>query len=244
MKGDRANGDAAKPDSSTWAARQIVRGADRGALGTLQRDRGGHPHVSLVALASTPDGAPLLLISTLSEHTRNLGVDDRASLLIGAPAVSEDPLADARVTLMGRVVASDQPTLRARHLRRHPASALYAGFADFALHRFEITRANFVAGFGSARWLDSSGDLAVLPLFANDDDERAALDRLNGADHALLTRIAAPYLAADQATVTATGIDREGVDLRAGPRTARVPFEDAVADPADLGGALQALTRT
>lgn len=247
MKEDRANGDTAKPDSSTWAARQIVRGADRGALGTLQRDRDGHPHVSLVALATTPEGAPLLLISTLSEHTRNLAADDRASLLVSAPAISDDPLADARVTLMGRVVADDHEALRARHLRRHPAASLYAGFADFTLHRFEIDRAHFVAGFGSARWLSSPGDLAAAPLFANDEEERAALDRLAGVDHPLLVRIATQHIGQSgvppTASMTATGIDREGVDLRAGPRTARVTFQEPVVDLTKLGAALRALAR-
>lgn len=228
------------PDHSSWAARQIVRGADRGALGTLQRDQDGHPHVSLVALATAPDGAPLLLISTLSEHTRNLARDDRASLLVTAPSETEDPLAGARLTLMGRLLPADQAALRGRHLRRHPAASLYAGFTDFALHRFEIARANFVAGFARARWLPSA-DLRVDPLFACDDDEAAALDRLHGEDAPLLARIVAAHREAGAETAKASGIDREGLDLRAGARTTRLPFQEPPTNPAHLRPALEAL---
>lgn len=215
---------------SPAAARQFVREADRGTLGTLNRDHGGHPHVSLVAVATAPDGAPLLLVSTLSEHTRNVKEDDRVSLLVAAPSEEEDPLAGPRVTLVGRLVQDDQPALRARYLRRHPAAELYAGFTDFAIHRLSIERASFVAGFGSAGGL-AGDDLLIVPLFTDDQEELAALERLHGPESPLLERIARGYLSSSGGNgVRATGIDREGLDLRAGPRTARVRFQEPVAE--------------
>ena len=46
-------------------------------------------------------GRPVSLISGLAMHTQNLEADPRASLLVAPPEVTEDPLAAARVTLLG-----------------------------------------------------------------------------------------------------------------------------------------------
>ena len=50
-------------------------------LSTTHKSRGGWPYGSLVTVAFDCDMSPLMLFSTLSDHTRNLAVDPRASLL-------------------------------------------------------------------------------------------------------------------------------------------------------------------
>ncbi|MBH0237764.1 HugZ family pyridoxamine 5'-phosphate oxidase [Methylobrevis albus] len=152
--GGRAAGDAVFDPAA--AARAVLAAAGDGALGTLRP--GGAPFVSFVAVAPEPGGDVLLLISSLAVHTRNLGHDSRASLLLVAPeagaAGSGDVLAGSRLTLEGRVVATDQPAARAQYLARHPEAAGYADFADFAFHRFETATAHLVAGFGRIASLD------------------------------------------------------------------------------------------
>lgn len=51
----------------------------------------GHPYVSLVEMATLPDGRPLLLLSRLARHTRNLEVDPRAALLIDQRTTAASP---------------------------------------------------------------------------------------------------------------------------------------------------------
>ena len=72
-----------------------------GALATLTVE-GGVPFGSLVAYAVDDLGRPLLCLSDLAEHSRNLAADPRASLLASETGAG-DPLALARVTVLGAV---------------------------------------------------------------------------------------------------------------------------------------------
>ncbi len=144
------------PNSGPAAAaiaevRSLLRTARKGALGTLDA-ASGHPYVSLVALATEPGGAPVLLLSGLARHTRNLRADPRVSLLVDGSGPSGDPLAGGRTTLFGRAHAVDEAeilaVIRRRYLARHPDAAGYASFADFAFWRLEVACAHSIGGFG------------------------------------------------------------------------------------------------
>jgi heme iron utilization protein len=139
--------------------RAVLMAATTAALGTLDgRDHG--PHVSLVGVAVPPDLEPVMLLSELAQHTRNLKVNARASLLIPAAGMAAgDPLASARVTLTGAIERIDIDAARAAYLGRHPAAAGYVDFADFAFYRLVVERAHFVGGFGRIVAL-SRADLA------------------------------------------------------------------------------------
>lgn len=130
------------------AARRVLEAAATGSLATL--DAGGAPFASLVTVAITAAGEPILLLSTLARHSRNLARDSRASLLLVAPGgEGGDPLAGARLTLTGTVGPRDEdPDLRWRFLARHPEAAGYADFADFGFHRLAVGGGHLVAGFG------------------------------------------------------------------------------------------------
>src|SRR6476661_456124 len=130
------------PFAPGTAARRVLRLAATGSLATLQPD--GGPFSSLVSVATTPAGEPILLLSRLAVHTRNLARDARASLLLVAPGgESGDPLGGARLTLTGHVTGREaNPALRSRFLARHPEATGYSAFADFGFHRLEIDAAH------------------------------------------------------------------------------------------------------
>lgn len=145
-------GDAFDPVA---AARAVIAAAATGALATLGRD--GSPFASLVTMAHDADGAPLILLSDLAEHTRNLTADARASLLVVAPGgESGNPLAGTRVSLVGTIARHDDEDARRIFLARRPEAARSATFADFRLYRMAIRRAHLVAGFG--RIVDIEGE--------------------------------------------------------------------------------------
>src|SRR5262249_62420216 len=91
----------------------------------------GAPYCPLVNVATAADGAPLLLISRLAVHTKNILADPRASLMIDERKAG-DPLQGARVMLMGTAAATEDPQARRRYLDRQPEAEMFAGFADFA----------------------------------------------------------------------------------------------------------------
>ena len=134
-------------EESAGTVRELVRNAKTAVLATVRGEE-RHPYASLVAIAPDGRGEPLLLLSTLAWHTQNLLHDPRASLLIADPAASENPLAAPRVSLIGAIAKTTHDDAAGWYLAVHPEAKGYAGFNDFAFHRFMIDTAHLVAGFG------------------------------------------------------------------------------------------------
>ncbi|HVR67160.1 MAG TPA: pyridoxamine 5'-phosphate oxidase family protein [Verrucomicrobiae bacterium] len=150
---------AAKPQAvPAELVRKLLRGADRAALATSLSAAAyqAWPYASLVLVATAEDGSPILFISDLSEHAKNIAADNRVSLLIDGTTGLKDPLTGPRVSILARAVRADLPELKARFLARNPGAKIYAGFADFHVYRLEVTRAHFVAGFGRIHWIEAA----------------------------------------------------------------------------------------
>ncbi len=221
--------------SAPKAARRVLRLAATGALATL--DGKGAPFASFVTVATTPAGEPILLLSNLAVHTQNLALDPRASLLLVAPGgEGGDPLAGARLSLVGRVGGrDDDPMLRRRFLARHEEAAGYADFADFGFYRFAVEGGHLVAGFG--RIVDLT-PAAILTDCSEAGDliaaEESAIEHMN-SDHGEALALYATRLGGLAAgDWRMTGADPDGVDLRAGAARARVDFAEPVTTAADL----------
>jgi len=137
--------------SHAQRSRDLVR-SGTGTLATLSE---GFPYASLVHYAATVEGNPLLLLSELAEHTQNLHKDSRASLLVWEQQEQRDPLAAARVSLIGRVKKADPQWLEV-YLEALPQARPYAAFKDFCLWQLECERIRYIAGFGEMSWVDIS----------------------------------------------------------------------------------------
>lgn len=222
------------------AAQQLLREARSGALATLMPGC-GDPYCSLVNVASAPDGSPLLLLSRLAVHTRNLLADPRISLMLDERK-DGDPLEGARVMLMGTAVASDDPYDRRRYLARHPEAAAFAGFADFGFHRLALKTAHLVAGFG--RIVDlAPGEvlIAVDDAAALIEAEADIVDHLNGEHAEALRLYATKLLGAPDGAWRCAGCDPEGLELQRGRSALRLPFRRRVASPGALRQLLKEL---
>lgn len=218
--------------SPAFTARQLIRGLDRATLATsLGGNEGQWPYASLVLVAADFDASPLLLISTLAEHTKNLVQDARASLLYDGTQGLDDPLTGARVTILGELRRDPDPVRLRRFIARHPSAALYAGFKDFSPYRMAVARAHLVAGFGRIHWIDAG---AIIE--ADDgaawlrDAEPGILDHMN-RDHAPAIDLYAEQLLGRSGTGwQLTGVDREGADLRRDGAVARLDFPTPATD--------------
>jgi putative heme iron utilization protein len=139
------------------AVRVLLRGARHGLLSTLGLEPAGFPYGSLVPVASTSGGEPLLLVSHLAQHTKNLAADPRASLLVLEPSAG-DPQQAARATLIGnarRLSGADGAAARERFLARHPDAAMYFEL-NFQLWALAPLEARYVGGFGAAAWVSGA----------------------------------------------------------------------------------------
>lgn len=241
-----------------------MRAADRATLATSLRGNGpeggepGWPYPSLVQVALDLDGTPLLLLSTLADHTKNIAADPRVGLLfdgtVWGTAGGTQPLAGARVSVLGHAERSDDPRHRARFLARHPGASLYAGFGDFGLYKVSVRNAHLVAGFGRVHWLTSAELLLPKVPIALAEAESDILAHMN-TDHSDAIRLYATVLGggankwagdadgADGKLWMMTGIDPDGCDLRCGGRIARVDFDQRVEDPTGARVMLAGLAR-
>ena len=230
-----------KPDKAfdpRVAAKKLLREARSGALATLMEDS-GDPYCSLVNVATTVGGAPVLLLSKLALHTNNILADARVSLMLDERREG-DPLEGARVMLMGRCAKDDDPATRIAYLRRHPDAEMYANFSDFSFYRIEIARAHLVAGFGrivDLKAQDILTDLADAQALV--ETEAGAIAHMN-ADHADACRLyATKLLGAADGDWRCVGIDPEGIELQNGRTALRLRFPRRIIAPGQLRATLK-----
>jgi putative heme iron utilization protein len=133
----------------------LLAGQRHGVLATLSARHAGWPFASVTPYALSAHGEPILLLSALAEHTRNITADPRASLFVQQEDAA-DPQAAGRVTVLGRVEPVDDADLRQRYVERHPQAASYFAMADFGLFLLRPDTARFVGGFGDMGWLDAA----------------------------------------------------------------------------------------
>jgi hypothetical protein len=138
-------------------ARALVARARAACLATLEVGT-QTPFASLVAVTDDGHGRPLMLLSGLSEHTRNLLAHPRASLLF-ASTLDGASMDVARVTLSGAVrwlEGEADASARARILSLHPDAAQYAQLPGFRAARLEVEAVRAVGGFARAVSLDAA----------------------------------------------------------------------------------------
>jgi putative heme iron utilization protein len=224
-------------------AKSLLRRSRQGALATLMAGS-GDPYGSLVNVASHADGSPILLISRLALHTRNILVDSRVSLMLDERA-DGDPLEGSRIMLAGRAeeTGSDElPVLRRRYLNAHPSAETFAGFKDFSFFRIRPSGAHLVAGFG--RIVDLQPELFLTDISdagALLEAEQGAIDHMNADHREAMNLYATKLLGAEAADWRCTGCDPDGMDMQAGTTTLRLDFPRRIVTPAALRQMLKEL---
>jgi putative heme iron utilization protein len=243
--------------SAAEEARTIAASANTGTLATLTAD--GDPWASFVTYGLL-GGAPVLCVSNLAEHGRNLAADPRASIAIVAPNTdagaaaaatsSSDPLASGRVTLAGIVehpAGDERAAARDAHLAAVAAAKYYIDYSDFSLWVLRVQRVRWVGGYGR---MDSATGDAYAAAEPDPVQPRAAgaIANLN-ADHAdelvAMAKVLGGY--PDTTRATCTGADRYGLDLRVvterGVAYTRVGYAKPIDSIDELHSATVQLTR-
>jgi putative heme iron utilization protein len=224
-------------------AKSLLRRSRQGALATLFPGS-GDPYCSLVNVASHADGSPILLISRLAIHTKNILADRRVSLMLDERAPG-DPLEGARIMLLGtadEVSSKDEKIVRRRYLNAHPSASSFVDFRDFSFFLLRSSAAHLVAGFG--RIVDLRPDQFLTDI----DDARALLEAEQNAiqhineDHRdIMNLYATRLLGAESGDWRCTGCDPEGIDMQTGSSVLRLDVPERVTGPEELRKALARL---
>jgi putative heme iron utilization protein len=222
-------------------ARTIAASTNTGTLATLTS--GGDPWASFVTYGLLR-GAPVLCVSHMAEHGRNLAGDPRASIAVVAPTTDADPLANGRITLAGFVEhpgGDELAAAREAHMAAVPAAKYYIDYSDFALWVLRVQRVRWVGGYGrmdsaTAEAYSAAGPDPVALQSAG------AIAHLN-ADHAESLTLMAQALGGfpDATAAVCTGADRYGLDLKVttprGVAYTRVGYPERLDDVSEMRAA-------
>ena len=223
-------------------ARTLVAKISTGTLCTLAVDPAGYPYGSFVTVA-LEGGSPIFLISRLAEHTKNLELDPRASLLV-AESGSTDPLANGRVTMLGvcRRVEGEGSSARTAFLAIHPNAAYYADFRDFTFWRLSVNSVRYIGGYGRMSWVSETEWRTAEPDPLG-PSAAGTITHMN-TDHAdaMVLYCKAFSKATDITAASMTSVDQYGFEMsaktREGPRPVRVAFSQPARTPEEARAAL------
>ncbi len=218
-------------------ARSLLRRSRQGALATLMAGS-GDPYCSLVNVASHPDGSPILLISRLAVHTRNIlgrcqGLADAGRAGRGRPAGGSADHAGGPGR--GGLEATSVAILRRRYLNAHPSAEAFVDFKDFSFFRIRPSGTHLVAGFGRIvdlkpeQFLTDISDAGALL-----EAEQGAIDHMNADHRDAMNLYATRLLGAGPPTGAAPAAIPRGIDLQAGATTLRLDFPERVTGPGEL----------
>jgi heme iron utilization protein len=227
--------------SAASEARGFLRSTHSGVLSTHSARITGYPFGSIAPFVLDHDGHPLILISTIAEHTKNISQNPRVSLIAFDPA-APDMQAGGRLTLLGDAVMTDKQdaALRARYLRYFPLAEQYFDMHDFLFHRIEIRQARYIGGFGNIHWIPAE-ELRP-PANGLAQQEAGILAHMN-ADHAdSLVAYCRHVHGITPQQAAMIGIDSDGFDVRADDRLLRFGFDAPVTDAQQARAALVALS--
>lgn len=228
-------------------ARTIAASTNTGTLASLSAT--GDPWASFVTYGLL-DGAPVLCVSQMAEHGRNLAGDQRASIAIVAPSTDPDPLASGRITLAGlaeRPTGGELVAAREAHLAAVAAAKYYIDYSDFSLWVMRVQRVRWVGGYGRMDSATAEAYMAAVPDPVQ-PHAAGAITHLN-ADHGDSLCAMARALGGfpDATSAVCTGIDRYGLDLKViterGVAYTRVGYPEPIDSSDDLRSATAQLAK-
>jgi putative heme iron utilization protein len=230
-------------DELAAAARALLVKQRSGVLSTISVHRAGYPYGSVTPYTLSPRGQPIVLISTLAAHTKNLLVDSRACLFVGDQEAADDPQAGGRASLLGRfarVPESDLEDARARYVARLPQARQYFQTHDFQLWELAVEELRLIAGFGRIAWLDGGAirrDPAQDPLHG----EAAGICAHMNQDHAEALATYCRAAGRDPTGARMIAVDALGFDVATDGERLRFDFPAEVSNSADVRRAVIAL---
>jgi hypothetical protein len=221
-------------------ARRFTRGQTSGVLSTISKRLEGFPFGSVSPFILDHAGRPVILISEIAEHTKNIDADPRVSIIV--QPYTADMQNTGRVTIIGRAERlSEKDLLGPRYLRYFPQAESYFAMHDFHFYRIEPIKIRWIGGFGRIFWIDPETYLATSGTL--DEAEPSILAHMN-TDHADTLRDCCRHVhGAEVDSPAMIGIDPDGFNVRAGNRLLRFAFDSAITNAEQARSALVAMAK-
>ncbi|KAL8456230.1 hypothetical protein ACS0TY_034446 [Phlomoides rotata] len=168
--------------------RTLLHHSARGFLSTLSQEHQGYPSGSMLDFACDAYGSPIIAVSNLAAHTKNLLANPKCSLLV---AKDPEDRTDLIVTVQGDALpatGSNVDAIRTAYMTTHP-DAFWVDFGGFQLLRIEPKVVRYVSGVATA--LLASGGLytttKMLLIFCKLSVRRNLPEKPKGRNFLLIT---------------------------------------------------------
>ena len=219
-------------------ARHLFLRESYGVLATISVDLPEYPFGSVTPYCADSEGRPIIYISTIAQHTKNILANSKVSLTVLENSIeSDDVQARGRVTCIGdarRMNPDDTKAAGERYFRYFPSARQYDGTHDFAFFRLDLVRIRYIGGFGKIYWVEPQEFVRKNPFSRAQElrivqhmnqDHRDALKGYAGTDAVMI------------------GIDGEGFDLHTAAFKRRIPFDTPISTMEEAREALIAMAR-
>ena len=231
-------------------ARQFLRNTQQAILSTISTKFSGYPFGSVTPFILGHDGHPVILISNIAEHTKNIIANPKVSLFVFEKGA--DLQANARLTLIGEAenLGKNDMDLMARYSRYFPDSIGYFAMHDFSFYRINIAQARYIAGFGKMGWLaadelidiNGTGQSSTIAQL-----ETGMIEHMNQDHTDSLVMYCQHFYDVTLKVVNLIGIDSDGFDIGAviadESKILRFNFESPIFDANSARMAFVALSK-
>lgn len=242
---------AKKPDTSipepTLAerARTLMQIGGPSSLSTMSVKHPGYPFGSVMPYAIDESGNPIVLISQMAMHTKNLRAEPRATLLVAEQSGS--PLGSGRISVMGdfsKVEESETERVAAVYFEAHPESRQWAGFGDFEFYKMKVKDVYHIGGFGVMGWA-TAHDYAAAEPDPLIESARDIIDHMNEDHVESMILLSKKHLGIEPDDARMTAIDRYGFNVlmkvESKTRSGRIGFTDIANSPEEVRKILVAM---
>jgi heme iron utilization protein len=224
------------------SARRLLNEQGVGILSTHSVDVEGYPFGSITPYALNHAGEPVMLISEIAQHTRNIKRDKRVSLTV-FDRFASDPQSGPRLTWVGDALPVERGDgkSRQRYLRYFPSSESYFETHDFSFYHIRLRRARFIGGFGEIYWIEPGAMIMKNPF---GETEAGIVEHMNDDHKPALLHYSKALKSVEARDVKMTGIDAEGFDLLADGQKLRIEFDSPISTMEEARAALVRLARS
>jgi putative heme iron utilization protein len=144
---------------SILEAQNLMRKLSTGVLSTNSKEMEGYPFGSLTPYSLDEKNNPIIYISSIAQHTKNIEANNKLCLTIVEETIDEDKQAHARVSLLALAEkitsdSKDYTSISQSYFDKFPKSTEYKSTHDFSFYRLNVKRVRYIAGFGKITWIE------------------------------------------------------------------------------------------
>ena len=226
------------------ACYSLINEQSSGVLSTLSAKIDGFPFGSIVPFCTDQNGFPVIYISTIAEHTKNIIVDSRVSLFLST-SKEKDTQAAGRVTIVGNAkLITDQDKSSERYFRYFPSAVRYQEMHSFNFYRIVPIKTRFIGGFGAIHWIEKNDTINKNPFWGENEAQITAhMNTDHASDLALYMSFYKKMTTFDQDSILLAGIDADGFDLMLNDSKMRFHFENPVTSISEARAAFVKLSK-